>query len=208
MFIILGGYIGILFLSMVMFYILPKHEVVGLGSTPSPPPHLMDDPYDENAFYDQEEQLYEKIYEGAIDEVEQELIAKKESISYEFDELVIIDESIDQSWAIIVEEIDGNSGEIEIIQIETPYNVNGVDISDLIDDEEFIITGNELMIPERTPIDLSFMQFTPPFYLNQFKGVDLWSNTMSTRTGSTLLYLKVPHDIEISGNNDFIHYID
>jgi hypothetical protein len=148
-------------------------------------------------------ELYEAALAGNIDKVDSNYIKKTWNLNYQGQQLTLttpMEEFINTS--IMVKRKTVNDGEIEAVYYKSGSSVNGMDISDLEKPLRMDIKNNTMRIEDPEKLTLEFSQFQQAFPINQFTGKGSFSHSNNFYLGTSILYLKVPKDLELNSSSE------
>lgn len=197
---LLAGYIVILIISAVVYFLLPKEEIAANKETLKSMDEVLKESDNVNSF----------AYQGDFKKIDDKYVKERISFPYEEDTLEI-DQSaaLSGQWLIVVEKKESDDNLIDIAYYEAPSRMNGVDVSEYFGEVDIQIESNRLLLSEDSVQELSFSQFTKPFLLSQFSDEKDTGMNFDYYWGSRILHLSIPQRLEIINDyNDVIHYLD
>ncbi|MDG5472947.1 hypothetical protein P6709_14430 [Jeotgalibacillus sp. ET6] len=199
MFMILAGYVGILLVSMVIYYFLPQHKMEGveeaLGS--------WEEAFEEGA------EVYEAAHRGDFEDIPEEYLIGEKTIPYDKNTLLIQPGMLDETMAVIAIERVENEGEIQVIHYRSPYRLDGIDISHEFENTEINTVENQLILTASSPGEISYAQFTKPVILSQFNPSGHSGMGINYHAGTEAFLLKVPENIEVLQEDEsFIQFLE
>ncbi|MGD7045060.1 hypothetical protein [Jeotgalibacillus proteolyticus] len=199
MFIVLAGYVGILLLSMVLYYLLPELKMEdtkeALGSR--------EEAFEEGA------EVYEAAHRGDFEEIPEEYLIVEKTIPFDKNTLLIQPGMLSETMAVIAIERVEKEGEIQLVHYRSPDRLNGIDISHEFEDTEINAVENQLIFTSSSTGEISYTQFSKPMILSQFNPSGRSGMGFDYQAGTEAILLKVPENIEIlKEDDDFVIYLD
>ncbi|MFS0779605.1 hypothetical protein ABC255_26935 [Neobacillus sp. 3P2-tot-E-2] len=155
-------------------------------------------------------ELYEAAIQGNIENVDSKYIVKTRKFDYTEKQLniAVVNEDF-LSASIFVERKTTNDGKIEALHYQTGSGLNEMSISDLMQPLGINIDKNILMLENPEKIRLEFSQFQQAFPINQFTGKGDFSDTNNFYGGTSILYLKIPKDLELNNTYEIdLQYVE
>ncbi|WHY01296.1 hypothetical protein [Neobacillus sp. DY30] len=191
------GYLSILLICTGLSPLLPKGEITYQK-------------IDANQLEKDSEELYEAAISGNIENVHSKYIVKNRKFDYTEKQLdiAVVNEDF-LSASIIVERKTTNDQKIEALHYQTGSGLNEMSISDLMQPLGINIDKNTLILENPPKIKLEFSQFQQAFPINQFTGKGDFSDTNNFIDGTSILYLKIPKDLELTTTNEIaLEYVE
>ncbi|MGJ7922066.1 hypothetical protein [Neobacillus sp. LXY-4] len=183
---IFAGYVVILLISAGIVTLLPVNKMTYEKIDNS------EDLSKEN------EELYYAAVEGRINEVNPALINKQWTFNYSEKTLHIEVEKEGEFYnQIVVEKKETNDQKIEAVFLKSRSVVNDWDVTKLINPIRVRLTGDTLKIINPEFVKIEFSQLGSVFAINQFTGTGWTNNNSSFIDGQSILYLKIPKDLEL-----------
>ncbi|MDR7238474.1 hypothetical protein [Neobacillus drentensis] len=141
---------------------------------------------------------------GKIDTVDKKYIEKKWSFDYQDQKLnVVLVNGEFLNTQIFVERKKTNDHKIEAISYRTRSSVNEMDISKRINPTRLELAEGTLSLRNPKKTTLEFSVFNHVFAVNQFTGGDsLFSHHSSFYDGQSILYMRIPKDLELINKSD------
>ncbi|TDL31468.1 hypothetical protein E2R51_13975 [Jeotgalibacillus sp. S-D1] len=196
------GYMAVLLIATVAFYIFPFAEVPDneIGEQSHEP------------LSKQGAELYNLSTQGDFDKIDPAFLKSTQEISYNKNEITIVETLTEQSaFQIVVEKKESDDGMIELRYYESPYRLMNVNISDQISKIKTEIIEDNLLINSDGRPELSYSTISKPMILSQFQGdrEDKMFNEINYTEGTRVLHVKVPGNVEVTNEkNEFIHFLD
>ncbi|WP_062107140.1 hypothetical protein [Bacillus niameyensis] len=184
-------YAAILILSVFIFELLPLKEE-GI-------PRVRDER--------KTHELEQAIFDGRLEVVDPMMIRDEWKKDYQGKKLTItVDSNGDYYFPIIVERKPENDGVIEGKFIVS-FQYNGLDFTERINPVEVVLNGDRLhVMGAGTYVSIKAATYQKEFVLSQFsekRGSMFENDHFHIRS----LYLRIPQDVEIEGNDDlFLNY--
>ncbi|WP_026673289.1 hypothetical protein [Alkalihalobacterium bogoriense] len=153
-----------------------------------------------------EDQFYEKVYSGQIEQIENIQQLQSETFLYQGSDLQLqVQEDQFITEVVVVEQKHQNDGLVEVLYYSTRELVGSVGYS-----EPFQVIQKEdsltFSFPER--IEFEFAANKQPFPVSQFSGEDLFAYSYRHLIGQNVIYIKIPADVQLITGDDFpVHYI-
>lgn len=191
------GYLSILLICTGLSPLLPKGEITYQK-------------VDGNQLERDSNELYEAAIKGNIETVDSEYIVKTRKFNYTEKQLniaILNDDFL--SASIFVERKTSNDGEIEALQYQTGSGINDLSISDLLQPLKINIDKNTLILENPEKLTLEFSQFQQAFPIKQFTGKGDFGDSSHFINGTSILYLKIPKDLELTTTNEIaLEYVE
>lgn len=183
-------YAAILILSVFIFELLPQKEE-GI-------PRVRDER--------KTHELEQAIFDGRLEVIDPMMIRDEWKKDFQGDTLMITVDSNEVYLPIVIERKPENDGVIEGKYIVS-FQYNGLDFSEKINPVEVVLNGDRLhVMGAGTYISIKTATYQKEFVLSQFSG-KRGSMFEDDHRNIQFLYLRIPHDVEIEGNDDlFLHY--
>lgn len=191
------GYLSILLLCSGLSPLLPKGDITYKG-------------VDVKQLEKDSNELYKAANQGNIENLDSKYIVKTRKFDYSEKQLniAVINEDF-LSASIFVERKTTNDGKIEALHFQTGSGLNEMTLSDLMQPLKINIDKNTLILENPEKLKLEFSQFQQAFPINQFTGKGVFSDTNNFYDGTSILYLKVPKDLELTTTNEIaLEYVD
>lgn len=191
------SYLSVLLICAGLSPLLPKGEIIYQK-------------VDVNQLERNSNELYEAAIQGKIEDVDSKYIVKTRNFNYTEKQLnieVVNEEFL--SASIIVERKSTNDGKIEALHYQTGSGLNEITISDLMQPLGMNIDQNTLRLENPAKLKLEFSQFKQAFPINQFTGKSVFNDTNNFYDGTSILYLKIPKDLELTTSYEInIQYVE
>lgn len=183
---VLGGYIGVLLICAGLVKVLPTNVIPDMKMVHS------------QGLEKENTNLYNAVTEGRIDKVDSKYISKKWNYDYHDHQLIVtLKNKKFLSTQVIVERKKMNDDKIEAILFKTRSSINDMDITNLKSSPRLELLGNRLIVSNPKKDKIEFTQFENAFSVNQFTGGELFSHNTSFSEGQSILYLRIPIDLEV-----------
>lgn len=195
---VFGGYLAVLIICMVLSNILPAKSMAQLENV------------DGNKLDQESIELYDAAIAGNINQYDSKFLRKKWDFDYQGEQLKIAtDDETFFNITIVVEKKEQNDGQIEAGFYMTRSSVNGLDITKLVQPPQLKLTDKLLLLSNSPKNQIKFAQFANVFSLKQFTEESFFGQHASSREGQSILYLKVPKDLQITDtSNQNLQYVD
>ncbi|TFE02066.1 hypothetical protein [Jeotgalibacillus salarius] len=182
-------YASVLFISMMLYYILPVSA---------------DDTLSQRAEEYEGWKVHEKATQNKFDEIDPEFLAEQKEFDYSLTSLVFPESYYENGDPVFVVTIDEKlSNQILMDVYKTPFTLNGLDITDEVKRPEVSITNNLVEVSNvYEQNDLYYIQFTPSIAVEQFLSEERQnlSSGFSYSYGVTVVHLRVPKEVAIIGD--------
>lgn len=160
----------------------------------------------------EEEEVWSLLHENKIDNIPPTLVVHESSYNLPTDELVVTRKNR-EDWMVniyVSKREDPQSNEIYAKVIQTPYAIDGIDITDQIVPRMFEFENSELLVGEQEKVELVYNQMNPTLYMiEDFRGLDLNNDDLYHYvTGTEILYLSVPEHINIMDEDELVFPIN
>ncbi|WP_045514886.1 hypothetical protein [Neobacillus niacini] len=194
---ILVGYISILIICTGLSPLLPKGEITYKE-------------VDVNQLERDSRELYEAAIQGNIENVDSKYILKTWNLDYSEKQLnIAVTNEEFLNAVIIVERKNDNDGKIEAAFYKTGSSINDMAISELDKPLRMEMGKNTLRLQNPEKLKLEFSQFQHAFPINQFTGKGDFSDSNNFYEGTSILYLKIPNDLELNTTFEIdIQYVE
>jgi hypothetical protein len=191
------GYLSILLICSGLSPLLPKGEITYQK-------------VDVDQLERDSKELYEAAIQGKIENVDSKYIVKTRKFDYPEKQLnIAVDNEDFLSASIFVERKTINDGKIEALHYQTSSGLNEMTLSDLMQPLGIHIDKNTLILENPEKLKLEFSQFQQAFPINQFTGKGDFSDTNNFIDGTSILYLKIPKDLELNSTNEIaLEYVE
>lgn len=187
--VVLSVYLFILFVSAIVYFILPKSES-GQGVEQQ---------------YAGTDQILSEIYAGNVDQVE-EYVIDTQSFEYQGQELKL--EESDDMWlyGVVIERKAEEDGIIEVRQLNTGMYLNNVNISDKINPVNFRVTNDALVLQNPAPTNVEMTFYKKEFPITQFTSGNneiQENHDDSYDIGYNIIYLRIPSNVLVKNETPF-----
>ncbi|KPB06338.1 hypothetical protein [Bacillus sp. CHD6a] len=185
---ILGGYIIILFFSMVIYFLMPEAE------------HIK---WKGRAEGESDFLLYERLMNK--ENIEESYLASKET--YDLTERVLEIRSQDnyfQEYMIMYEKTSEIKGEIEVRLYKGILTVEQFDLSEELPTPSIMYSNGILEVEHPVYFEKSIAYTAPEFPFSQFSGQRWTMQGYGHSSSDAIIYVKVPEDIEVTWNEEFM----
>jgi hypothetical protein len=151
----------------------------------------MNDPYSE---------LFSKLSNGEVTEIDSTYLQEQKSFEDYPHESIRIVPNTNNGPQIFVERVEKADSTIEVDIYSTGLVVDGLDFSSLLKPSQVELTENILTI---NPIyqEFNFVIAGNGYPIRQFTGESMFKHH-SFRSGDSFVYLRIPSELEIEGNDD------
>jgi hypothetical protein len=191
------GYLSILLIFSGLSPLLPEGEITYQK-------------VDINQLESDSNELYEAAIQGKIENVDSKYIVKTRKFDYPEKQLniAVVNEDF-LSASIFVERKTTNDGKIEALHYQTGSGLNEMALSDLMQPLGINIDKNTLLLENPEKLKLEFSQFQQAFPINQFTGKGDFSDINNFYDGTSILYLKIPKDLELNNTYEIdLQYVE
>lgn len=193
--IVLGGYVFILFVSMVIYFMIPDERFMEVQGKIE----VNQDEYP----------LYEKLMNK--EEVDEKYLTSVKSFPLEEKELVIRSNGKFTEYNVLFrkteelqEEIEELQEEIEVQIYKGQFEINEFDFSDELTPPIVSYTNNIIEVENAPFFEKNIAFMTPEFPFTQFSGVRTEEQGSSSSLRSPIIYIKVPVDVDVIWNEEKI----
>lgn len=199
---VLSFYGVLLLIAVVFYYLLPIESSVH---------KIVDNKQELARAQKSSEQLTMAASEGkqiAKENIAGVIIKQQWDFPYEGEKLEIIGDNEESSYVFkLIERKDVNDKKVEVTQYATRSIKQHIDLTDQIKPYRIQLEKNILKLAGPSPIDIQIGQFNNEFTITQitegwsmddpfYHDDDVWSETV--------LYIRVPKDVEIKGEVEFV----
>lgn len=142
--------------------------------------------------------LYERAGVGKEEEIPVEFMREKWNFSYSNEELTVeTQENMINGINIFLERKEENDGDIDVLFFQTPSSVEGIKVtpSSLPDIQQ---VNSTLRITNMNNTRLKYSTFKEEFPFRKATEISGFIDSSSISLGRTLLYLRVPKDLELN----------
>ncbi|QQK81518.1 hypothetical protein HUG20_17435 [Salicibibacter cibi] len=176
---LMGGYAVVLVVSMLLFVVIAnQHETAGEG-------------LDAQTVAQEGEQLQEAAQSGDLDDT---YLHEHWAFAYDEEQLALETPDNDRiNLSIYIEEKEENDSSLEIAYYQVPSTVEGQEVANPYP-PEVDVEDDTLTIVEPELFEVEYSVFEEPFPFHQFEEDD---NIFAGQQGRTLLYLRVPADLDV-----------
>jgi hypothetical protein len=192
---VFGSYLALLFIGAGISYLIPSDSFEIEPLT------------DEEMKVQQKnnEQYYDLAWQGRIDEAKGAVFQKEWELPYEGEELNVPFESGEYFITIFVEETEADDGIIRAGHYTGKAFVDNIDITSLAPSPELKIEGDTLQIIPPEPVEVKVAKTAYPYPFHQFTdGYKMFENDGSAFFGGEIIYLRVPSDVKVTGNVEYV----
>lgn len=184
---ITGGYIAIMFFTLVVFYLLPignlyKYEM------------------NQNEIINSQKEaagLHSALYAGKLDSIYDKY--KIGTVQYPFhdNKLEILFEGEPENVNIFIEKKLSNDHTIDIVQYQTKTIFDRVDYSEKVGSLKTALEGNKLraFIPQQK--DINIVKFQKEFTIVQFTDGKWFGERIGLNRGQHFIYLRIPPNVQL-----------
>lgn len=192
---ILGMYVLTLLSSVVLLLILQSLNVVEFTK-----------PADIKKAMEAESELMDAAFNLELNEISDEYIRKVWDFDYDEEEIVVSLRDADfNPIMIMAERKDTNDGKIEVVHYATQTVVEDIDVSDRLKGPHVELEDNTLKV-SLPANEIKLVKTTKDFTISQFTGAKpIFDGGANIVTGSKLLFLKIPKDLEVIGNVQIVN---
>ena len=194
---IIGGYIGIMFLALVLFYLLP----IGNDSKDKMSEEEI------SQYFNEDFGLYDALKAGKLDSRYDKY--RKEMKSYPFyeDQLKIISNGRNFGTNIYVEVKETNNHTVDVIQYQQKMIINSidVDVSEKFDSLKVVLEGKQLGLLSPEQKKITFAIFDKDFTVTQFTGEKLFDKGFDVIGGNDFIYLRIPPNVQLIYDKDNVN---
>lgn len=188
----LKGYVVILLLSIVVFYILPVDRTsYGKVMTDQEKNQAMKDG---NSFVN-------RVNNGKIDEANGAILKKQWEFTLQGDKLILPD---DWNMLVMAERTEKNDHQIKIEHYVTPSIIEDTEVTKKMPSPTVHLDQDRLLIGNGKLVEIKLAYFKNSFISNQFNAQPLIKMDHQSIFGNNLLYLRIPKGIEVEGNVQFV----
>lgn len=188
---ILGGYLALLFLSMIVFYFLPDDKFQASESIP----------LDEGKRYE----LFEDLLDGK--EIDENLIINKSSQPYTNDSLhITLSDSEYYSVSVIVERVGTLKDRIETEIYPGNVTFNEFDVSEEVPYPNVEIADKTFTIIRPLDMEINYFMMKKEFTYIQFTDEEwMGDEGFGSSQSNPIIYLKVPADMRLTYHEGLHH---
>lgn len=186
---LLLGYIGVLLVSSIIYYVTMKEESVQADT----------EQYEQEA-----EELYTSLFNGDVENIDMKYVKKTWKFPYERGE-ININQHIERS-NIFIERTDELENEIEVTFYQSPLFYMGVDIHEKVMLPEVELLVDSLVVNEPEQVRIEAVTFQTSFIEGQFTGRGSWMDHYPIfRT--EVLYVRIPKELKVLGDGGNIYFV-
>lgn len=150
--------------------------------------------------------FYEKLNTGNLSEIDSKFLIKEMTFKNYNDQQLTIETNTMNEPQIFVEKKQNSDATIEVFVYSSGLVVDGLDFSNRIKPFQFELIGNQLLI-QQIYQELNVAIVGNSFPVRQFTGQSLFDHHYSS-SGDSVIYLKVPKDLEMNEDNIYLYYIE
>ncbi|MEH7444118.1 hypothetical protein V7201_17535 [Bacillus sp. JJ1122] len=148
--------------------------------------------------------IYPTLESGKIDEAEG--LIKKDSWEFSLKEQLLDVKNMNQNAQIFIEKVDSLEEKVQVTHYSTFSYLDNIDITDRFPSPEIKLADATLKIFPTDPVEIKLVKFSNAFPFTQFSEYgEQSSNGYGMMQGMEFLYIRVPADIEISGDGQVIN---
>ena len=186
--IVLGGYVFILFVSMVIYFMIPDERFMEVQGKIE----VIQDEYP----------LYEKLMNK--EEVDEKYLTSVKSFPLEEKELVIRSNGKFTEYNVLFRKTEELQEEIEVQIYKGQFEINEFDFSDKLTPPIVSYTNNIIEVENAPFFEKNIAFMTPEFLFTQFSGERTEEQGSSSSLRSPIIYIKVPVDVDVIWNEEKI----
>ncbi|MGD6968278.1 hypothetical protein ACQCVP_17755 [Rossellomorea vietnamensis] len=192
---VFGSYIAILFIGAVLSYLVPNNST---GIDPLSEEELKAEEMNNRQFHD-------LAWKGRIDEAKGAVLHKEWEMDYEGKELMVPYENGNYYINILVEKTENDEGTIHAAHYTGKEFLDNVDVTSKLPSPELRIVEGTLQITPPFPVEVKVAKTAFPYPFHQFTdGYSMFENNRGSLYGMEILYLKVPSDIKVNGDVEYV----
>lgn len=160
----------------------------------------------EDGMIDPFSELFSKLSNGEVTEIDPLYLQEEKHFDVYPHESIRIVPNTNNGQQIFVERVEKDDSTIEVDIYSTGLVVDGLDFSSLLKPSQVELTENILTI---NPIyqEFNFAIAGNGYPIRQFTGESMFEHH-SFRSGDSFVYLRIPSDLEIEGNEDTLLLIN
>lgn len=192
---IIGGYMGIMFFALVLFYLLP----IGNESKDK----LSEDEI--NQYLNEGFGLYDALKAGKWDLRYDKYRTEMNSFPFHEDQLKIISNGRIFNTDIFVEVKETNNHTVDVIQYQQKMIINSMDASDKLDSLKVVLEGKQLGVLSPEQKKITFAIFDKDFTVTQFTGEKLFDKGFDVIGGNDFIYLRIPPNVQLIYDKDNVN---
>lgn len=186
---LLLGYIGVLLVSSIIYYVTMKEESVQADT----------EQYEQEA-----EELYTSLFNGDVENIDKKYVKKTWKFPYERGE-ININQHIERS-NIFIERTDELENEIEVTFYQSPLFYMGIDIHEKVMLPEVELLVDSLVVNEPEQVRIEAVTFQTSFIEGQFTERESWIDHYPIfRT--EVLYVRIPKELKVLGDDGNIYFV-
>ncbi|CAM3897190.1 hypothetical protein [Mesobacillus thioparans] len=189
------GYVTALLCASIFSFMVPKGEIF-------PAEYLTDEEIQVNERLNND--IYSIIESGNIEEAEG--LTKKASWAFPLDGKNLSVKAMTSDAMVFIEKAESHGSEIEVTHFSTYSYIDNINITDRITSPDIKLTETTLEISPSVPVNVELVKFTNAFPFNQFSEYgEQFNGGYGMMQGLNFIYIKVPADIEVSGEGYVIN---
>lgn len=168
--------------------------------------------------FDELEREYQEfnqtVNDGNLEQLDSSYIKEEWEFTYSDKEVIVrLDNDEYFTGRVFISRKDSHDGLIEATLYRSKsFTERGqllIDFSDQLPHLSLALSGNQLKIIKPPPVTFNFASFKKEFPITQFTGEGWWGDGSSTYWGDSILYLKIPEELQVANPQDlFIRYIE
>jgi len=185
--ILLGGYVFILFVSMVIYFMIPDEKFMEVQNKEA----------NQDGFL-----LYESLMNK--EEVDEKYLASVDDYSLEEKELVIRSKGRATEYNVLFNKTEELQEEIEVQIYKGQFEINEFDFSDELPLPIVNYTDNILEVENAPFIEKNIAFMTPEIPFTQFNRERWEEQGSSSASRSPIIYIKIPKDVNVIWNKENI----
>lgn len=151
-------------------------------------------------------ELFSKLSDGQLAEIDPAYLQEKMSFDEYPNNSIKIVSNTNNGPQIFVERVEKDESTIEVAIYSTGLVVDGLDFSSLLKPSQVELTESNLTINSIYQ-EFNFAIAGNGYPIRQFTGESMFEHH-SFRSGDSFVYLRIPSDVEIEGNVDFLEFIN
>ncbi|WP_246943634.1 hypothetical protein [Bacillus pinisoli] len=191
-----GIYCLLLLVSLCIFYLLPTDTFSSVD--------------EEFGQVDVEEMdqyrnsIYEALYKGDIEETEGIIKNKQWEFPISGEKLTLTMNEEHSSLLVLAERSNELDGKIVATYYTMKSYIDGISFSEQLNSPTIKLQDDNLVIIDPEPLELHFYKLKKEFPITQFNPDKREEYMMETTIGVNVLYVKVPENLEVIGNIQFV----
>ena len=200
------GYLAILFIAFVVFYMLPSGDSTYKEMSQK----------DINKAADHVDPLLNALSKDKLNQMENVYIKGNWNFTYNKNKLEIASSDSQNSgvW-IFVKRKDTNDKKVEAVYYTTKTIIDRIDLTGKINSPKLALEGNRLNIIKPEPYEIKLIKYQKEFTVTQFsKGMGIESEESqenpSNVMGSSVFYIQIPKDVQLTfdSNKVNVQYVE